>query len=96
MGHVYIKIPKALIEVEKVIAAAIGGLETLAESCTGCVEDYVLGVWCLVTCNSGLVKRGRQHWRTAILVVLHEYRFLNPRVKTHGLAFIGCTWQWPC
>ena len=39
------KILKALIEVDKVMAAAIGGLEALAEKCSGCDEDCVLGVW---------------------------------------------------
>lgn len=45
MGHVYVNILMALIEVEKFMAAAIGGFEALAEKCSGCDEDCVLGVW---------------------------------------------------
>ena len=37
------KILKALIEVDKVMATAIGGLEALVEGCIGCDEDCVPG-----------------------------------------------------
>ena len=45
MGHVYVNILMALIEVEKFMAAVIGGLEALVEGCIGCDEDCVPGVW---------------------------------------------------
>jgi hypothetical protein len=45
---------------------------------------------CLKTCSSGLGKRGWQHRGTAFLVLLLEYRVTISRVKTQGLAFIGC------
>ena len=75
------------------MAVAIGGLEALAEKYIGCNEDCVLGVSWLAA--AALASGGRRHWRTAILVVLLEYRVSILRVKTQGLAFIGCIWQWP-
>jgi hypothetical protein len=55
-----------------------------------------LCVGCLVACQSSLGMRGRHHWKVAILVVHLEYRVSIPRVKTQGLTFTGCAWQWPC
>lgn len=65
IGHVLVKIPKTLIGLEKVTAATIGGLEVLAERCTGCDEDCVLGAWLLATAasaNGGRNIGGLQFW----------------------------------
>jgi hypothetical protein len=56
-------------------------------------------VGCLVSCSSGLGKRGWQRLWIAFVMVLLEYIVTISRVKdlkAQGLPFIGCTWQWPC
>jgi hypothetical protein len=62
------------IEVGKVMVHAIGSFVTM-ERCIDCDEDYMqhrffMCVRCLVTCSSGLGKRGWQHMWSAFLVVL--------------------------
>ena len=67
-------------------------LDVLGNTRNGWGKDDDLLLIVLVTYNCSHDKRGRQHWRTAYLVVPPEYRVLIPRVKTQILAFIGCTW----
>jgi hypothetical protein len=51
-----------LTEVEKFMVATIGGFEVMSGRCFGCDEDYVARALfvchVLVTCSSGLIKRG--------------------------------------
>jgi hypothetical protein len=67
----------------------------MMEMCFGGYEDgrhwFFLCVGCLVSCSSGLGKRGCQHLWNAFLMVLLEYRVVISRVKDQGMAFTGFT-----
>ena len=66
-----------------------GGLVAMKTLGTGCVCVRCWGLAAAVLARGG-GNTGGQHSGST------KYRVVMFRVKAQGLAFIGCSWQWPC